>query len=59
MIQNTEVQRLAQLRKKDNESDAEFMARMQLDPAKLAKWKVITVDGTMYGGPAARRYIGE
>lgn len=51
--------RLVSLRKKMDEDDEPFMKRFSLTPADLARWKELTKDGTVYGGPALRRFTGE
>jgi len=47
--------KLASLRKRDKEADDEFMARFNLSVVDLQKWKRITDDGKIYGGPALER----
>lgn len=53
-----EDERLIQLRKKAGEEDDAFMERFGLTPDDLRRWKEITANGTIYGGPAAKRFLG-
>lgn len=52
-------ERLVQLRKKSDEDDDHFMERFGLTPADLSRWKQLTANGTIYGGPAMKRFLGE
>jgi len=51
-------ERLASLRKKDKEDDDSFSKRFNLTAEDLKRWKEVTKNGTIYGGPAIKRFFG-
>lgn len=51
--------RLASFRKREKEEDADFMKRFGLTAADLEQWKKLTDNGSIYGGPALKRFFGE
>lgn len=59
MSENTEAERLAQLRKKKDESDAAFIERLKLTNDEFTLWKTVTNGGSIYGGPAFKRFVAE
>lgn len=54
-----EPERLISLRKKTGETDDEFKTRFGLTDSDFEKWKELTANGTIYGGPAMKRFLGE
>jgi hypothetical protein len=51
--------RLASLRRQSDEEDDDFMKRFDLNPTDLARWKELTQNGKVYGGPALKRFFGD
>lgn len=51
--------KLVSLRRKKDEEDEAFMKRFDLNPTDLSRWKALTKNGSMYGGPAIKRFFGE
>jgi len=57
-VKRMDDERLVQLRRKTGETDAEFVERFGLTEADLSRWKQLTADGTIFGGPAMKRFLG-